>query len=150
MIKVFENFTEREKSRLKAQELADRIVVLSGEVFKDPTGWKEFLINSIASWPKPDICQIEFKHNGNSSLFCGISLAQGQVVKTEYILIKLTWTWGGEELILKPFYDFLNHTFGENTSKFPSSFKTNEIDKIINELTLEEYELFIDTNKYNL
>lgn len=151
MIKVFENFSEREKSKMKTQDLAHHIIELANKVFKDSTGWKEFLIYSIASWVKPDICQIEFKSHKDwlVVLYCDIQLAQGQPSGIEYFLTKIYWSYnklGSQELeLMQPFYDFLNFIFDFNTH-----IEIKEIDNIISKLTLEKYELFVDVKKYNL
>ena len=146
-IKLLENFREREKTRSKAQDVAHQLIVFANQIFKDPSGWKEFLINSSAAWIKPDTCQIEFRYKGSAALYFDMRLAQGQVLGTEFILVKIYWgpkTIGIEDL-MTPFYDYLNFLFGENVA-----YEAKDLDPIIAKLNFDDYELWKDAGKYNL
>jgi len=146
-IKLLENFRERDKTRSKSQDIAHNIINLANQLFKDPSGWKEFLVSSSAAWIQPDICQVEFRYKGSAALYFDMRLAQGQVLGTEYILIKVYWGPKTIDMkdIMTPFYDYLKFLFNDNVA-----YTVSDLDDIQSKLSLDDYELWKEAGKYNL
>lgn len=148
-IKLLEKFSERYKTRSKSQDLTHHIISLANQIFKDPSGWNEFLISSCAAWVKPYLCQIEFRHKGLPILYCDMKLGQGQILGTEYVLIKIYLGPFNRPLatdLMMPFYNYLKFLFDEN-----HAYTVSDLDDIqAKHLSFEDYENFKDAGKYNL
>jgi hypothetical protein len=105
-------------------------------------------MRSIAVWIKPDTCQIEFSHKGLPIVFCDMRLAQGQVLGTEYVLIKVYWGPFNRPLateLVTPFYNYLKYLFNDNVA-----YTVSDLDDIQSKLSFNDYELWKEAGKYNL
>jgi hypothetical protein len=152
MIKLYEEYTEDVKKRMesleKIKELSTEIIRFYKSVFPDNDCdiWK-------VNMNKIDISFYGEDHLNNTDYICKCQLDLAESMNNRnnfYVNIQFDWNLFLDKKDKDKFVAFYSYLRKKISQGGFNSVAIEDIDSLISELNIDDYNFYLDTNKYNL
>jgi len=154
MIKLFEEYVEDFRKKMKSLDKIKNLSIEIGKFYTMVCNSKNYVINS----PKVNMPNfrpsyfITFLDDSNETIFiCELSLSESMINRNNYsVNIQMQWNIfvsDNNRIKCESFYKYLRPIISPGGFH---SVKIEDIDTLISKLNIEDYQNYINIDKYNL